>query len=68
MFRLRTIHKPACQVGTARENAFTDRLCDLQWVDFAHGGSCPPSDEGAHPRQQEYGPAGEAVTVARPQY
>src|ERR1700688_4399172 len=26
--------------------------------------SCAPSDEGAHPRQQEYDPAGEAVSVS----
>jgi len=54
--------KPARQVGITHEHAFTDRLYDIQWIDFAHGG-CAPLDEEAHPRQQECGPAREAVTV-----
>jgi len=31
------VRKPDRQVGIEHEQAFTDRLDDIQWVDFAHG-------------------------------
>jgi hypothetical protein len=61
-----TVRKPDRQVGIEHEQAFTDRLYEIQWVDFPHGRfSRAPSDDEAHPRQQQYDPAGEA-TAARP--
>jgi hypothetical protein len=36
-----TVPKPAHQLGIAHEHAFTDRLYDIQWVDFAHGRLLP---------------------------
>ena len=32
-----TVRKPDRQVGIEHEQAFTDRLYEMQWVDFAHG-------------------------------
>ena len=42
-----TVRKLDRQVGIEHKQAFTDRLYEIQWVDFAHGmaGSCAPSDD-----------------------
>ena len=32
-----TVRKPDPQVGIEHEQAFTDRLYEIQWVDFPHG-------------------------------
>ena len=54
------------QIGIGHQLAFTHRLSEIQWSDFAHGGSWAPSDGRAHPRQQEYDPAGEATPPPTP--
>jgi hypothetical protein len=42
-----TVRKLDRQVGIEDKQAFTDRLYEIQWVDFAHGmaSSCAPSDD-----------------------
>jgi hypothetical protein len=46
------VRNPDRQVGI--KQAFTDRLYEVQWSDFAHGRLPRTSDEEAHPQQQEY--------------
>src|SRR5580692_5813549 len=46
-----TAHKPDGQVGIEHEQAFTDRLYEIQSTSLT-AGSCAPCDDGAHPRQQ----------------
>src|ERR1700731_3338487 len=49
------VRKADGQIGLEHEDAFADRLHEIQWVDVEHGsGSCTHSDGGTHPRQQEY--------------
>ena len=55
------VRKSDRQIGIGHQQAFTDRLSEIQWLDFAHGGSCAPSDGRARPRQQEYDPAGDTT-------
>src|SRR5665213_3185703 len=41
-----TICKPDRQVEIEHKQAFTNRLYEIQWVDFAHGWLPPSSDGG----------------------
>src|ERR1700730_7706857 len=60
------VRKADGQIGLEHEDAFADRLHEIQRVDIAHGsGSGTPSDDGTHPRQQEYDLARELTSASR---
>src|ERR1700738_3809755 len=49
------VRKADGQIGLEHEDAFADRLHEIQRVDVAHAsGSCSLSDDRTFPRQQEY--------------
>ena len=41
------VRKPDRQIGIGHEQAFADPLSEIQWFDFARGGSCAPSNDRA---------------------
>src|ERR1700730_4735018 len=60
------VRKADGQIGLEHEDAFADRLHEIQRVDVMHGsGSCTRSDDGPHPRQQEYDLARELTSASR---
>src|ERR1700692_943849 len=59
------VRKADGQIGLEHENAFADRLQEIQWVDVAHGGgSCTPSADRTHSRQQESDLARELMSAS----
>ena len=61
-----TTGKPDRQVELDHEQAFTDHLCKLPWVDSHTAGSCAPLMTGLILDSKEHDPAGEATFAARP--
>jgi hypothetical protein len=56
------------QIGLEHEDAVTDRLHDMPWIDVARdSGSGFPSDDGTHPRRQKIGSRSEAETGLLPE-
>jgi hypothetical protein len=57
------VRNPDRQVGI--EQAFTDRLYEIQWIDFAHGRLPPLLMKGLILDSRNNDPAGEAGSVVR---
>jgi hypothetical protein len=66
MRRQGTPRKPDRQVEIDHEQAFTDHLCKLPWVDSQTAGSCALPMTGLILDSKEPDPAGEAISAARP--
>jgi hypothetical protein len=48
------VRKVDGQIGIEHEDAFADRLHEVQWVNVTHvSGSSAPPDRETHPQQQE---------------